>query len=539
LRFRKLLPKPSAFGLIALRDWHPRLWWGYETHASYDLKIDAPPGLTIGASARRDPATNRYRATGIRSFGLVFGQNLEALEADASGVQVRVIYQRSMQPCAQIMLRHAVDVIPYYTQRFGFYPQRSLTIVPGEPSPVAGGYPFATALVLMHSMEAYQELAADHWRWITAHEIGHQYWLEQVMAKDPETGSGWLMIGLGLWVDREYARARGMVKLHPARLEGYAATVRNGLNTTIEQSPDEIRRLKFDYNSQVTHNKGYSIISALAAMLGEHTFDGVHARCLREYGGRRMGTDEFRKIAEQESGQDLAWFFTPWTKTNGWASYVIENIEKSEDGGGHLAGVHLKQAGQNALPVPVEARFQDGSRERQWTDRLRQRQTLEFRSKALLTEVVVDPDREFPLVMPPPDPERQQVVGAILDLPWTGSAAKAAPLLERAVKLAIKDNELLFRLGLLLYDGAIYDKALTAFEMAARELKSGPKFRYFWATAWQGMLLDLMGQRSEAVARYQEAFDSGVEGDFRHSQYGLVINRAWIQERLREPYRRE
>jgi tetratricopeptide (TPR) repeat protein len=311
------------------------------------------------------------------------------------------------------------------------------------------------------------------------------------------------------------------------------------LNTTIEQPPDEIRRLKFDYNSQVTHNKGYGIISALAAMLGRDTFERVHARCLREYGGLRMGTADFRKIAEQESGQNLGWFFSPWLKTNGWASYVIEKVERSQEGGVHLTGVELKQAGQIALAVPVEARFQDGSCARQWTDRLRQRQTLEFRSKALLTEVVVDPDREFPLVIPPPDPERQQVFRAILDLPWTGSAGAAAPLFERAMKLGIKENDILFRLGLLLYDGAIYDKALISFEMAARGAKSGPKFRHFWATAWQGMLLDLMGRRAEAVDRYREALDSDVDGNFRHSQYGLVISRTWIQERLRAPYRRE
>jgi len=330
-----------------------------------------------------------------------------------------------------------------------------------------------------------------------------------------------------------------MLDRHPARLESYAATVRNGLNTTVEQPPDQIRRLKFDYNSQVTHNKGFGIISALAALLGRETFDRVHARCLREYGGRRMETADFRRVAEQESGQNLDWFFTPWLKTNGWASYVVEKVEKSQQDGVHLAGVHLRQAGQVALPVPVEARYEDGSRARQWTDRLRQRQILQFRSRAPLKEVVVDPDREFPLIMPPPDPERQQVAAAILDLPWTGSARAAEPLFERAMKLGVKDGDILFRLGMMLYDGTVYDKALAAFELAARESKSGPKFRYFLATVWQGMLLDLVGRRAEAVTRYQEALDSGVEGSFRHSQYGLVITRAWVQQRLQEPYRRQ
>ena len=295
--------------------------------------------------------------------------------------------------------------------------------------------------------------------------------------------------------------------------------------------------MKYDYNSQVTHNKGFSIISALAGILGPETFDRVHSRCLREYAGRRMGAAEFRRVAEEESGQDLGWFFVPWLKTNGYASYEIAAVEKSEEVGWQVSRIRVRQAGTIALPVPVEARFADGSRARLWTDRLLTgEQTLEFRSRAPLKEWVLDPDREFPLVIPPPVPEYQELVSKVLGLPWTGAGDQAAPLYELARKLNVKDGDVLIKLWMLLYDGKNYEKALDACREAARLYKGADQFRSFMALYWQGMLLDLLGRRDEAVECYREALPLAGNVKIQHSQYDLVVDRAWVEQRLKEPF---
>jgi hypothetical protein len=83
----------------------------------------------------------------------------------------------------------------FYRQHFGMYPQPSLTIIPGAPKP-NGGYPYATAMVVIHGQEACSEKPDTYWRWIATHEVGHQYWLEHVLGKDPEQGYGWLISGI-------------------------------------------------------------------------------------------------------------------------------------------------------------------------------------------------------------------------------------------------------------------------------------------------------------------------------------------------------
>lgn len=537
--FHRAVNKLEPGEALPLTEWHPRLFWGYETQASFDVGIDAPEAAVIACSGRKDPLTGRYVATGVRSFGLWFGQGYKVIEAASEGTLVRVLFLPSMTKCAETLVANATDAIHFYRKRFGFYPQPSLTIIPGEPAPVTGGFPFATAMVMIHSMESFSDLSDTHWRWISAHEIGHQYWLEHVMAKDPEAQWGWLMVGLGLWMDREYSRERGMLETHPELMAKYADMVRSGVNTTVEMPPDQIRQQKYNYNSRVTHDKAFGIVSALAAILGPRTFDRVHLRCLREYGGRRMGTAEFRRVAEEDSGQDLGWFFVPWLKTNGYASYEVTGLEKATEAGVHIASTRIRQAGSIAIPVPVEARFEDGSRARLWIDRFRQEQTLEWRSEAPLKAIVIDPDHEFPLVTPPPVQEYQDLVSKVIDLPWTGAGETARGLYDQVPKLKVKDPDVLFKMWMLLYDGRFYEEALDACRRAALEYKNTDKSRRFLSTTWQGILLDLLGRREEALGRYREALSIAGHAKIRHPQYNMVIDRSFVEQRLKEPFSRE
>ncbi|NTW36796.1 MAG: DUF4388 domain-containing protein [Syntrophobacteraceae bacterium] len=57
------------------------------------------------------------------------------------------------------------------------------------------------------------------------------------------------------------------------------------------------------------------------------------------------------------------------------------------------------------------------------------------------------------------------------------------------------------------------------------------------AQAWMGMLKDLAGEREAALGHYREAlrYDTGLT--MRHDQYGILIDTAWIEQRLAAPFR--
>jgi tetratricopeptide (TPR) repeat protein len=92
----------------------------------------------------------------------------------------------------------------------------------------------------------------------------------------------------------------------------------------------------------------------------------------------------------------------------------------------------------------------------------------------------------------------------------------------------LSDADALLRLGFALYDVKRYSDALKVFGRMQEVGDPG------LALVWQGHMLDLLGQRTEAVAAYQKALAAGVKA--RHDQYGLVLNKAYVEERLRSPF---
>ena len=535
LKFTRNLPSYETQDKIKLTGWHPRLWWGFPTHDDYEVKIQAPSGYALATSGRLDEESGYYREEGVRSFGLFLGKDHQVIESNAGDVLVRCLVTPQREECARFLLTTAVDVINFYRQRFGFYPYTSLTIVPGSDRP-SGGYPVATSMVAIHGQQRFSAERPDThwwWRWITAHEIGHQYWLEYVLTKDPADW-GWLMIGLGIYTDREYSRARGMKERHRGMMEGYIEGVRKHLDTIAERPPEQLDEVASYYNNVVVHDKGYSIISALACLLGQETFDKIYQRCLKEFAGRQLGTNEFQAICEEESGQNLGWFFDQWVRTNRYLSYQITSEKCTKQNNRYLTEVRVQCLGTLKMPVPIVAYFQDGTQQLKFTDRLLDVNVVKFESTSPLKEAQLDPDGELALIVPPPEMTGKELGKRVDQMEWTGVGRQALDLFHKAQEIKSADFAVWKKLGLTLYDGEYYTQALEAFGRAA-ELTEGEA----WVIVWQGHILDILGRREEALQRYREALKRGKGIDSQHDQYGIQINRQWVEERLQKPFQRK
>jgi len=528
--------RPQVGRPLTLATWYPQVWWGSWGHDDYVVRIEAPPDLQISTSGRWNPKTQAWEAGDVRSFGLILSTGYRVIEGESAGVAIRALHTEKGAPCAKFLMDAAKDIIAYYSGRFGFYPQRVLTILPGADQPM-GGYPVATGIVVVHGQETFETGKRDQawWQWIMAHEIGHQYWSEHVVSAG-EDSLGWLMIGLGIYADREYCRARGMSERHKSWIAQNANAVLKGVDTTVDRTPEMVRNVKFDWNNTVVHDKGLAIISALQVAIGPDTFNRAYAKALAEYKGRPLHWMDFRRLCERESGQDLGWFFEQWVRSSRFLSYGITGQESGPQGGEFVARVQIEKTGSLSMPVPVEVVFEDGSRQRAMTNRLLDKQELVFRAKSALKEAIVDPDGELPNVYPPPEPAEHEWAGRISALPYTGAGAAALELYRLAVKRDSKEPDTWVRLGLSLYDGAYYTEALDAF--ARLESASSGSTVRFMSLVWQGHLLDLAGRRADAVAKYKAAL--AIEGNptMRHDQYGMVINKKWVEERLETPFKR-
>jgi hypothetical protein len=525
-------PVPSR-DRATLHAWHPRLWWGFDVHNDFDVGITVPQVCALATSGRQDPESGRWRIEGASSFGLFIAKGHEVLEADADGVAVRCIFAPEARECADLLFATAADVVRFYRQRFGFYPHPCLSIVPGADQPM-GGYPIATGLVAVHGQARMSEKPELHWKWITAHEIGHMYWGEHVMAED---SASWLCIGLGIHADREYVLARGLgLDKHRELFKRYTDGVRAGIDTTIDITPEQWASVDFDFNNVVIHGKGFGVVSALACTLGADTFHRICRVCLDELAGQQMGVREFRTVCERETGQDLGWFFDQWVRSARVLSYEIKSQECVEHKGQHRTRIEVTALGDLRMPVPVECVFDDGTSQVKFTERLLDVNTVEFTSKTPLASARLDPNEELPIIVPPPVTKRE-VVRDTRGLDWTGTGDEAVALLADARTVRLDDPSTWYKLGMVLFDGAHYEQALEAF----RECEGSGRrdADAFLAGVWQGHVLDLLGRREEALKCYRGALEVAEGMTIRHDQYGLVSDRQWVEARIAAPFSRD
>jgi proline iminopeptidase len=95
------------------------------------------------------------------------------------------------------------------------------------------------------------------------------------------------------------------------------------------------------------------------------------------------------------------------------------------------------------------------------------------------------------------------------------------------------------KIGFALYDAKRYEDALTAFEKMQEKAGANQHGRML-ALLWQGHMLDLLGRREEAISKYRQVAEMGLEdGTQRHDQYGLAYTPSpYARERMTTPFTR-
>jgi len=510
--------------------WYPRLWWdGLPLHDSFSVKLDIPAGFALAASGRLNPKTGRYENSGARTFGIYLGKNMKMESRESEGVIITTLATDKGAKAAAACLDTAVDVIRYCQEWLGFYPFAFLNIIPGG-SGRWRGYPFATGIVVIRGQETFKEgEPLVWWQHITSHEIGHEYWGEWVL--DPDDPA-WLWIGLGIFIDTEYMMNRN---LDPERRVDWMGNYLNGLrmyyDLTVDIPPARVEKIQYDHNNTVIHSKGPSIIFALDSVLGRTEFEEIFKKCLRVYGGRRLGWKDFQRFCEKESGQDLSWFFDQWVRSNVYLCYKIEAQVGRRIGDEYLTEVKVSKLGTMRMPVPVKAVFEDGSEQIQSTDRFLDVNVLTFKSKTKLKEAVLDPEKKLAMLDKPLTPISPEAAEARA-LGWEG---KDSPAVYKTVKdEGIQNSELWYRLGMGLYELGQYPESFDCFEEVSGLQREG--LEKFAALGWRGLLKDLLGKRTEALRYYQEAlkFDTGEA--MRHDQFKIQMDKKWLEERLKTPF---
>ncbi len=134
----------------------------------------------------------------------------------------------------------------------------------------------------------------------------------------------------------------------------------------------------------------------------------------------------------------------------------------------------------------------------------------------------------------PEHPTAAQLEDIVDGLNWSGEGRTPGLVFRRATGLTIAASGFWFKLGLLLFDSGDYREALESFGRTAALETSG--VTAFASRVWQGHMHDLLGDRTAALSSYKEALKLDPGMAMTHSQWGMTIDRAWVEDRLTVPF---
>ncbi len=136
----------------------------------------------------------------------------------------------------------------------------------------------------------------------------------------------------------------------------------------------------------------------------------------------------------------------------------------------------------------------------------------------------------------PPTQKTLEVMGEIHALGNISDPQKAESVYEKAQTIEGPQKNMIWwnNIAFSFFVGKKYPKALQAFKY------QNSYHPNLWLVspilAWQGHVLDLMNRREEAVVCYQKALDQFTGRVMRNGQFSIVINRPWIEQRIKSPF---
>jgi len=493
---------------------HGKIYPSRQSLSDYEVTLTLPADFTCAAtgtiqseSASGDTKTLYMKAQGVPDFGILLSRDFIVEEAEAAGVLIQSFYFEKEKKWGKYLLEKARDIVPFYADTIGFYPQPIISILPGHSEPW-GGYPVCANCVVIHmGLDKKGDDAEEFANWILAHEIGHEYFGFGHILEDYEYPQ-WFGLSMGIYTDYLYNSARGIHRsdFH-TRWRYYMAGILAGLNTTILRKVDDLDREGFDWNNVIAHSKSSTVLSLLQQLVGTDTFWIIYKTYLNEHRGKTVTLESFKNTCESISGMELDWFFHQWYETPAYLDYRVEETNTWKAGSEFITECRIVRKGDAVMPLTAALVTTEGDTIRQDIDGWFEERTLTFRSVTGPSRFIIDPDKSLPL-MAHAEQSFSHYGIAGMQLQKIGKNDEALHLYQNAYTLAKDFSAYWYFLGVCYRNVGDYVSGIESFRHLD-DCKDDEYRQYKELSILElGKTYDLMGRRDEAKKQYQEALKS-------------------------------
>jgi aminopeptidase N len=208
----------------------------------------------------------------------------------------------------------ARKAIEFYSDYVGPYPYEKLANV--QAAGLSGGTEHASAIFYGENSVTGRPVTS-----LVAHEIAHQWFGNSVTEKDWD--DVWLSEGFAtyftlLFTEHYEGRDAFVAGLKRSRNLVFAAEKRDARLGVIHDNLADTRRVL----NQLVYQKGAWTLHLLRGQVGADKFQAGIRDYYKRYRDGNASADDLRRVMEENSGQDLSWFFKQWLRRAG--SPVVE-----------------------------------------------------------------------------------------------------------------------------------------------------------------------------------------------------------------------
>jgi hypothetical protein len=307
----------------------------YADFGNYDVTLDVPSDMVVGATGRRVSVTHengrdriRHQQSDVHDFAWTAWSQYREKTTHVHGVDVRALYPPGYDSIAEREIATVSFALGYFGEHYGPYPYSVLTLVhPPEDAGEAGGMEYPTFITcggnwydppFSHDVEA-----------VTIHEFGHQYFYGLV-ATDEQV---WPLLDEGI---NSFAEADGLTAmLGPGSgidVLGLQVSVESILRMTSVRAahnepvaqPAQAFASGGDYGALV-YARTATILETLARVYGRDRFLATLGRYTRRYRFEHPTLPQFLDVMREGLGDVAAQNLEKALSDRGWVDYLVAN----------------------------------------------------------------------------------------------------------------------------------------------------------------------------------------------------------------------
>ena len=481
---------------------YPARWFpvsGYTVNRFMtDLRITTPAEYRVigGGDVKTDSAKDggtmfsfHYdKASFPGSIAIVKGQGTRV---SSDGITTQVFFREDHASDVQAYGEETGKIMTFLTSEYGLAPQANLALVETEAGAV-NGYS-APGIIFLAPGSITKTLNTR----VLTNQLSRQWW--GVLVSPTNRNHLWL----------ENGPARYSELLYIEHTAGSGAAEAEVKNTYVEaltvKDPPVIQAARLeDYSPEywaLTAAKGAAVLNMLRSVIGDANFKkGMHV-FIDKYSWQSVNTEDFRKVMEQVSGQELRYFFIQWLESSGSPEFKLEYTVFRTQQGFRVVGKINQDL--DTFRMPVDLRIEtEGNPEDKVIEVTGTSSEFSVDTFGKPRKLTLDPKH----VLLRLDPSMEIAVAIRRGEQFVQISDFAGALREYQRALEVNRNSSLahYRIGELFFKQNNFQSAANEFRSAING-DLDPKWTEVWSHIDLGKIFDITGQRDRAVNEYKLA----------------------------------